>query len=39
MVDRSSLLLAVYDGTPAGGTMYTLGYAMNRGLRTVILDF
>lgn len=38
MVDRSSLLLAVYDGTPAGGTMYTLGYAMNQGLRTVILD-
>ena len=38
MVDRSSLLLAVYDGTPAGGTMYTIGYAMNQGLRTVILD-
>ena len=38
MVDRSSLLLAVYDGVPAGGTMYTLQYAMNQGVRTVILD-
>ena len=38
MADKSSLLLAVYDGEPKGGTMYTLGYAMNQGLRTVILE-
>lgn len=37
MVDRSSLLIAVYDGT-LGGTMYTLTYAMRQGLETVILD-
>ena len=37
MVDRSSLLIAVYDGEPRGGTMSTLAYAMRRGVRTVIL--
>ena len=37
MVDRSSLLLAVYDGTPRGGTMNTLAYAMRQGVQTVIL--
>lgn len=31
MVDRSSLLLAAFDGT-AGGTMYTVSYAMKKGL-------
>ena len=38
MVDRSSLLLAVYDGTPAGGTAATVLYAMQRGLHLVFLD-
>lgn len=38
MVDRSSLLLAVYDGIPRGGTMNTLSYAMRQGIRTVILE-
>lgn len=38
MVDRSSLLIAVYDGVPQGGTMNTLAYAMRKGLETVILS-
>lgn len=37
MVDRSAMLIAVYDGT-LGGTMYTLQYAMKRKLEIVILD-
>ncbi len=31
MVDRSSLLIAVYDGIPQGGTLNTLSYAMGKG--------
>ena len=38
MVDRSSLLIAVYDGTPKGGTMNTLAYALRQGVETIILD-
>ena len=38
MVDKSSLLLAVYDGQPKGGTMNTLLYATQQGVRTVILE-
>ena len=37
MVDRSSRLIAVYDGM-LGGTMYTLTYAMKQGLEVLILD-
>ena len=37
MVDRSSRIIAVYDGVPKGGTAQTLMYAMRRGLETVIL--
>ena len=37
MVDRSSMLIAVYGGV-LGGTMYTLGYAMKRGLEIVTLE-
>ena len=37
MVDRSSMLIAVYDGM-LGGTMYTLTYAMRQKLEVVILD-
>ncbi len=37
MVDRSGLLIAVYDGQP-GGTMQTIAYAMKRQLRTVIIE-
>ena len=37
MVDRSTRLIAVYDGM-LGGTMYTLNYAMNHGVDVVILD-
>lgn len=38
MVDRSSLLLAAYDGQPRGGTANTLLYALRQGLRTVVMD-
>ena len=37
LVDHADLLIAVYDGM-LGGTMYTLSYAMRRGVDTVILD-
>ena len=37
LVDHSSMLIVVYDGM-LGGTMYTLSYAMKRGLETVILE-
>ena len=37
MVDRSARLIAVYDGL-LGGTMYTINYAMNREVETVILE-
>ncbi len=37
MVDHSSLVMAVYDGM-LGGTMYTLTYAMRKGLRVVTID-
>ena len=36
MVDHASLLIAAFDGT-AGGTRYTLEYAMSRGLAIVDL--
>ena len=37
MVDRSSLLLACYDGRP-GGTMNTILYAERSGVKTIIVD-
>ena len=37
MVDRSSLLLACYDGRP-GGTMSTILYAERSGVKTVIIE-
>ena len=37
MVDRSSLLLACHNGRP-GGSMNTLLYAMEQGIRTIQLD-
>jgi uncharacterized phage-like protein YoqJ len=37
MVDRSSLLIAAFDGT-LGGTMYTITYAMRQGAVVVTLD-
>lgn len=36
MVDHASLLIAAYDGT-AGGTQYTIQYAMRRGIPVVDL--
>ncbi len=38
MVDRSSRIIAVYNGLPKGGTFQTLQYAMRKGLNTHILD-
>ena len=32
MVDHSGLLIAVYDGSPAGGTFGTIHYALQRGV-------
>ena len=37
MVDRSSLLIGVYGGSPRGGTAYTVRYARKKGLRIQIL--
>ena len=37
MVDRSTLLLACFDGQP-GGTMSTVLYAKRQGLKLVIID-
>ena len=36
MVDHASLLIAAFDGT-AGGTRYTVEYALSRGLSIVDL--
>lgn len=33
MVDHSSLLIGVYNGTPWGGTAYTVRYARSQGLK------
>lgn len=38
MVDRSGLLIAAYDGSASGGTLYTLTYALRQGLDTIVLD-
>lgn len=38
MVDRASRIIAVYNGTPKGGTAQTLLYAMKKGLDVHILD-
>ena len=37
MVERSGLVLAVYDGMGRSGTLYTLSYAMDQGVETVII--
>jgi len=38
MVDRSSRIIAVYNGLPKGGTASTLLYAMRQGLSTDIIE-
>lgn len=38
MVDRSSRIIAVYDGRSSGGTRYTLQYALKKGLNSVVID-
>lgn len=38
MVDRSGMILAVYNGDPKGGTAQTLAYALRNGLQTEILE-
>lgn len=37
MADRSSRIIAIYDGVPEGGTAQTLAYALRQGLSTDIL--
>ncbi len=37
MVERSSLLIAAYDGVPQGGTASTIHYALRKKLRVEIL--
>ena len=37
MVDRSSLLLACFDGQ-TGGTMNTILYAQRSGLKVILID-
>jgi hypothetical protein len=37
MIDRSSLLLACFNGR-SSGTMSTILYAERKGIRTIILD-
>ena len=38
MVDRSGLLIAVYNGVPKGGTFQTMAYAMKKGLAIHTID-
>lgn len=38
MVERSGLLIALYDGNPGGGTCKTLLYAIRRALDVIQLD-
>ena len=38
MVDRSGMLIAVYNGVPKGGTFQTLAYAMKKGLTIHTID-
>lgn len=38
MVNQSQRIIAVYDGYSAGGTKYTLGYALKKKLEAVIID-
>ena len=38
MVDRSSRLIAVYNGVPKGGTFQTLTYAIKGGLAIHTID-
>ena len=38
MVDRSALVIAIYDGDPTGGTAQTLAYALRQKVNVHILD-
>lgn len=38
MVDRSSRIIAVYNGAPKGGTAQTLAYALKQKLNTSVID-
>lgn len=38
MVDKSSRVIAVHDGTQKGGTAYTIGYAKEKGIEIVTLN-
>ena len=38
MVDRSALVISVYNGEPRGGTAQTLAYALRQGVKINILE-
>ncbi len=38
MVNQSQRVIALYDGKSTGGTQYTLGYALKKGLETTIIN-
>ena len=38
MVDKSNLLIAVYNGVKTGGTHYTIDYANKKNIKTEIID-
>ena len=38
MVDRSEMVIAVYDGIPSGGTAQTIAYAMKKGRNMRLLQ-
>lgn len=38
MVNQSQRIIALYDGRSSGGTKFTLGYALQKQLETVIID-
>ena len=38
MVDKSELVIAVFNGTKSGGTWYTINYARRSGKQVEIID-
>ena len=38
MVDKSQMVIAVFNGEEKGGTWYTIKYAKNKNVQTEIID-
>jgi len=38
MVDNSSILIAIYDGSKNGGTFNCIEYAKNKGKEIIVID-